>query len=423
MSQFNAPVKRETTQKQKVGFAVLGGVGAVVLGVMVYLLAFAPLPEAQINCAPKPNVRTEAQVETAVVVAPTANFTDIELPLEIAKQRLVPALSDPALVNTLSVVVANDNPRKLRDLVVEQEPGEVIQDFEEKLERTPGVVRLAVNCALNQPAAGVGPETNLLKAIGVAADTFLNDSSTKTIYVLSNGLQTSGEINMVEDMPQTEAQAISLAKQLEQSNALPDLQGASVEWFGMGSIQSTSNQPAINEQTIKVLDAFWTEVIKLSGGEITKRVNEVGYKAPPANSYQTAPVASLPTSCLITLNEDDGVRFNPGVTTFVNAAKAKSAAESVVAELNENDCTGSIKVTGYVASGVDKDKYNAAEVEKGKALSLARAEAFAALIKAAGWDGKIKAIGGGKGSVDDWNADGTFNETKGKSNRKVVISQ
>jgi hypothetical protein len=423
VSQFNARVKGATTQKQKVGFAVLGGVGAVVLGVMVYLLAFAPLPEAQINCAPKPNVRTEAQVETAVVVAPTANFTDIELPLEIAKQRMVPALSDPALVNTLSVVVANDNPRKLRDLVVEQEPGEVIQDFEEKLERTPGVVRLAVNCALNQPAAGVGPETNLLKAIGVAADTFLNDSSTKTIYVLSNGLQTSGEINMVEDMPQTEAQAISLAKQLEQSNALPDLQGASVEWFGMGSIQSTSNQPAINEQTIKVLDAFWTEVIKLSGGEITKRVNEVGYKAPPANSYQTAPVASLPTSCLITLNEDDGVRFNPGVTTFVNAAKAKSAAESVVAELNENDCTGSIKVTGYVASGVDKDKYNAAEVEKGKALSLARAEAFAALIKAAGWDGNIKAIGGGKGSVDDWNADGTFNETKGKSNRKVVISQ
>jgi hypothetical protein len=423
VSQFNARVKGATTQKQKVGFAVLGGVGAVVLGVMVYLLAFAPLPEAQINCSPKPNVRTEAQVETAVVVAPTANFTDIELPLEIAKQRMVPALSDPALVNTLSVVVANDNPRKLRDLVVEQEPGEVIQDFEEKLERTPGVVRLAVNCALNQPAAGVGPETNLLKAIGVAADTFLNDSSTKTIYVLSNGLQTSGEINMVEDMPQTEAQAISLAKQLEQSNALPDLQGASVEWFGMGSIQSTSNQPAINEQTIKVLDAFWTEVIKLSGGEITKRVNEVGYKAPPANSYQTAPVASLPTSCLITLNEDDGVRFNPGVTTFVNAAKAKSAAESVVAELNENDCTGSIKVTGYVASGVDKDKYNAAEVEKGKALSLARAEAFAALIKAAGWDGNIKAIGGGKGSVDDWNADGTFNETKGKSNRKVVISQ
>ena len=326
-------------------------------------------------------------------------------------------------MNTLSVVVANDNPRKLRDLVVEQEPGEVIQDFEEKLERTPGVVRLAVNCALNQPAAGVGPETNLLKAIGVAADTFLNDSSKKTIYVLSNGLQTSGEINMVEDMPQTEAQAISLAKQLEQSNALPDLEGVSVEWFGMGSIQTTSNETAINEQTIKVLDAFWTEVIKLSGGEITKRVNEVGYKAPPANAYQTAAVASLPTSCLITLNEDDGVRFNPGVTTFVNAAKAKSAAESVVAELNENDCTGSIKVTGFVASGVDKDAYNDAEVEAGKALSLARAEAFAALIKAAGWDGKIKAIGGGKGSVDDWNADGTFNETKGKSNRKVVISQ
>lgn len=131
MTQFSAPVKRETTQKQKVGFAVLGGVGAVVLGVMVYLLAFAPLPEAEINCSPTPNVRTDAQVETSVVVAPTANFTDIELPLEIAKQRLVPALSDPTLINTLSAVVANDNPRKLRDLVIVQEPGEVIQDFEE----------------------------------------------------------------------------------------------------------------------------------------------------------------------------------------------------------------------------------------------------------------------------------------------------
>lgn len=423
MSQFTQPVKRETTQKQKVGFAVLGGVGAVVLGVMVYLLAFAPLPEAEVNCSPKPNVRTEAQVETAVVVAPTANFTNIELPLEVAKQRLVPALSDPTLINTLSVVVANDNPRKIRDLVVEQEPGEVVQDFEEKLDRAPGVVRLAVNCALDHPAAGVGPETNLLKAIGVASDTFLNDSSKKTIYVLSNGLQTSGEINMVEDMPQTEAQAVSLAKQLEQANALPDLQGASVEWFGMGSIQSTDNQPAINEQTIKVLDAFWTEVIKLSGGELNYRVNEVGFEAPPANAYQTSAVSSLPTSCLITLNEDDGVRFNPGVTTFVNQAKAKKAADAVVSELNENDCTGSITVTGYVASGVDKGKYNAAEIKAGKSLSLARAEAFAALIKSAGWNGKIKAVGGGKGPVEDWNADGTFNETKGKSNRKVVISQ
>jgi flagellar motor protein MotB len=423
VSQFNAPVKRETTQKQKVGFAVLGGVGAVVLGVMVYLLAFAPLPEAEVNCSPTPNVRTDAQVETSVVVAPTANFTDIELPLEIAKQRLVPALSDPTLINTLSVVVANDNPRKGRDLVIVQEPGEVIQDFEEKLDRAPGVVRLAVNCALEQPNPGVGPETNLLKAIGVAADTFLNDSSEKTIYVLSNGLQTSGEIDMTSDMPQTEAQAKSLAKQLEQSNALPDLQGVSVEWFGMGSIQSTSKQSVINEQTIKVLDAFWTEVIKLSGGELTERINEVGYKAPPANAYQTSAVSSLPTSCLITLNEDDGVRFNPGVTTFVNEAKAKKAAEAVVAELNDNDCVGEIKVTGFVASGVDKDKYDDAEIESGQQLSLARAKAFAALIKAAGWNGKINAIGGGKGSVDDWNADGTFNETKGKSNRKVVISQ
>ncbi len=423
MSEFTSPSKRQTTKKQKVGFAVLGGVGAVVLGVMVYLLAFAPLPEAEINCSPKPNVRPEAQVETAVVVAPTANFTDIELPLEIAKQRLVPELSDPTKINTLAVVVANDNPRKLRDLVVEQEPGEVIQDFEQKLDRAPGIVRLAVACALDQPAPGVGPETNLLKAIGVAADTFLNDSSKKTIYVLSNGLQTSGEINMVEDMPQTVAQAISVAKQLEQSNALPDLAGASVEWYGMGSIQSAENQSAINEQTIKVLDAFWTEVIKLSGGEITKRVNEVGYKAPPTNAYQTSAVASLPTSCLITLNEDDGVRFKPSVTSFVSLAKAQKAAETVVAELNKKDCVGSIKVTGFVASGVDKDKYNSAEIEAGKALSLARAQAFADLIRAAGWTGKIEAIGGGKGDKNDWNADGTFNETKGKSNRKVVISQ
>ena len=76
-----------------------------------------------------------------------------------------------------------------------------------------------------------------------------------------------------------------------------------------------------------------------------------------------------------------------------------------------------------MASGVDKDEYNNAEIEAGKALSLARAKAFAALIKAAGWNGKIKAVGGGKGPVDDWNSDGSFNESKGKSNRKVVISQ
>ena len=423
MTQLAPRTKRETTQKQRVGFGVLAGVGALVFGVMVYFLAFAPLPEAAVNCSPKPTVVTTADVETAVLVAPTATFTEIDLPLEVAAERFTQTLSDPALVSTLSVVIADENPRKVHDLVVEQESGEVIQDFEEKLDRAPGVVRVAVTCSLEAHADDSLVETDLLKALGTAANTFLNGESEKTIYVLANGLQTTGEINMVNDMPQSIDQAKELAKQLEKENALPNLKGATVEWFGLGSVNPVGDQSTINEQTVKVLEAFWGEAIKLSGGTLSFQAQEVGFAEPPTGYFATSAVTSLPASCLITLNEDDGVRFNPDVTTFVNQEKAQSAAEAVVEELNSKSCTGEIKVTGYVASGVDKDDYNKAEVASGKALSLARAKEFAALIKAAGWNGKITSVGGGKGEENDWNADGTFNESKGKNNRKVVISQ
>ena len=424
MSQITPRPKPVTSQKQKIGFASLAAVGVAVFGIMVYQLAFAPLPEAEVNCDPRPDVRTSANVETSVVVAPTVTFTDIELPLEVASERLIAKLNNEKLINTLTVVVADNNPRKVRDLVVEQEPGEVIQDFEEKLNRASGVVKVGVGCALDNARTEAGAsETDLLRALGAAADSFLNDESKKTIFVLANGLQTSGEINMVNDMPQSVDQAKSLAKQLKQANALPNLKGASVEWFGMGSVQTSEVQPKLNEQTVKVLEAFWSEAIKLSGGSLDFEVREVGYSTPPANSFKTSGVSSLPSSCLITLNEDDGVRFNPGVTTFVSDSKAKKAAEAAVAELSKNECTGEIKITGFVASGVAKDKYDAAEIESGQQLSLARAKAFAALIKAAGWSGKITSVGGGKGPENDWNADGSFNENKGKNNRKVVISQ
>jgi len=148
---------------------------------------------------------------------------------------------------------------------------------------------------------------------------------------------------------------------------------------------------------------------------------------PSATAVKVTSVSWLPDACVsVTLGAEKGFEFKPDLATFVDIEKAREGALEVAEQVNASSCSGTVTLTGYTASGRDEAEYlsNYASVsEKLQVLSLARANAFADLLREAGMNGNIEVIGAGKGPVVDWDDKGNFVEELGAQNRKVVVTQ
>lgn len=365
---------------------------------------------------------TNVPQEIAVVIAPTASFVELE---EATKASQTDVMALLTTENTqLATVLADGAPSQKTidwvaydDLTLDPDKPVIQEDVY-------GTVLYTYDCAVAGTDAGyrVTAESDLLGALGVAAASFTHENSQKHIFVLSNGLQTAGQINFATDFP-TLANNEATVESLRAQNALPDLKGADVSWFGLGQVDGVNQKP-LNQQSLDALEDFWTKAIAASDGTLSKAVRQITYKVPLEGAIPQSPVTGVADACIVTLDEDSGFSFKPDLADFVNEAVSLTAAENVITELAANpDCSGALTVTGFAASGVDKSAYNSAQKSKVKSLSLDRANAFKRLLEQAGFNGNIVTIGGGKGSVNDWDSSGKFVESLGKKNRIVTISQ
>ena len=137
----------------------------------------------------------------------------------------------------------------------------------------------------------------------------------------------------------------------------------------------------------------------------------------------TSPVESLKDACInVSVTEDDGITFAPGTADFLDAGAASVTASTIAQKISASSCPGDITVTGFVASGTPQATYVFGNDED-NALSLARAEAFKALLVNAGVSSNITTVGAGKGPVNDWDESGNYVEDLGAQNRKIVVTQ
>lgn len=365
---------------------------------------------------------TNVPQEIAVVIAPTESFVDLE---EATKASQTDVMALLTTENTqLATVLADGAPSQKTidwvaydDLTLEPDKPVIQEDVF-------GTVLYTYDCAVAGEDSGyhVTAESDLLGALGVAAASFTHEDSDKRIYVLSNGLQTAGQINFATDFPSL-ANNEATVESLRSQNALPDLKGADVSWFGLGQVDGI-HQKTLNQQSLDALEDFWTRAISASGGTLSKTVRQITYKEPLQGSIPQSAVTGVADACIVTLNEDSGFSFKADQAIFINESVSLKAAENVITELAANpNCSGALTVTGFAASGVDEDAYNDSQKKWVMTLSLDRANAFKRLLEEAGFNGKIVTVGGGKGTVNDWDSNGKFVESLGKKNRIVTISQ
>lgn len=367
----------------------------------------------------------------ATVIAPTNTFVNFKRVLGVAKSSIVKALRKDN--SSYSVVIADGSPKQFSKSWVSYPDGAVDIDIDNEVSRTYARTNRAYKCVTSAdpdseyvyPTVG---ESNILRGLEIAADSFGSNVRNKSIFVLSNGIQTSGSFNMLDislDDLKKQSQVDSFVAALKSQGALPDLGGATVKWYGLGVVDQIV-QTDLETSGVQVLQNVWTAIIRASNGKVSGDSfdNSVPYDTPIENSIAVSAIEKPSKPCFITVKEDDGLAFRPDQATFVDAQKARSTAEMIANQIsNSKSCEGELLITGYTASGVEKSEYGASEIAANKSLSLARAKAFIQLLIEAGVQNQLKAVGGGKGAIYDWNPDGSVNSELQQQNRIVTVSQ
>ncbi len=371
--------------------------------------------------------------QTVTILAPTNNFVDFTTIVTRSetkiKETLGGSLPEKKLAEAkgreISVVLADGNPRLVAKRSV-QPLGDSPYDITSAIDSSFGVFRLANKCAAGsfkrtQDQIKTYEGTDLLKALSVAADQ-LTVSGPKTIFILGNGIQTKGAIQMQEpgQFPKSESSARLLALGLKGIGEIPDLAGAEVHWFGMGQVDGVNQ--ALSEKAATSLESFWKQVIELGNGKIGEICALCGAGEPHPNAIQV-PSFEVKTCKLVRLYEEDGVEFKPDSDNFVNISKAQSAAKLIVAQFKGKGCD-ELEVTGFAAAGKDRSQYEKQKVEIDKtnlALTKKRAAAFARLIRAAGFSGAISSSGGGTCGTE-WSASGAVDLDLQRLCRRVEVS-
>jgi hypothetical protein len=371
--------------------------------------------------------------QTVAVLAPTTTFVDFETLITAAetevKATLGGSLSGAQLKEAkgreFSVVMADGNPKMLSKLSV-QPMGDAEYDITSAIDSTFGIFKLANNCAAGgfkrpQDQIKTVPESNLLKALSIAADQLTITSGPRKIFVLGNGIQTAGAIEMQTQgsFPKSPTTATLLAKRLKASGELPDLNGAEVYWYGLGQVDG-ENQ-ALSESAATSLTSFWKQVIELAHGNLVEVYGQVGAGSPHP---QAIPATSIEIpECKTRLYESDGVEFKPDSASFTNKKQAIAAAKRISANFKNKGCD-EIAVTGYAAAGVDKSTYMKKKSKidaTNKTLTKNRAAAFGRLIRDAGFTGPIVSIGGGT-CGSEWTPSGKVDVDLQKLCRRVEVA-
>ena len=411
---------------------LIGALGAAILGFGT-LTACTPTEHCHFVSS---NASLESPVQVAAVLAPGNNFVDFqsiitasetsvkndlggELPSEDIKQ---------ALGRELSVILADGSPQLVVKKTVDPQ-GDSERDIKRAVQSTFTSFGVVAKCAAGEfkvdgDQVAADAETNIIGAMSFAADQFTDENAEHKLYILSNGIQTAGAIEMQTggNFPKNAKAATLLAKGLYSRGALPDLKGATVYWYGLGQVDGT-NQKLLPQKATDSLISFWQQVIAYAGGTLeTENIyGKVGTGLPHENAVKVSTVVLK--ECKSTLYEDDGVEFVAGKSTFVNPARAKAAAKTVVEKFKAGGCE-EMTITGFAAAGVDKPDYleDKADIDTtNKTLTLSRAKKFSALVRSAGFTGEIATEGFGTCGTE-WKATGKVDPALQKMCRRVEVS-
>ncbi len=412
--------------------------GIVVSLALLAGVSFLLIPSPKCSQLVVKGSETPPNTQVAVVVAPTSSFVDFDTVLDQTvndiKRDLGAEQSDENLGltvgNELTTIVADGAPQLITKTSVDPISTDNPEDIRQALDGAMKPLNSVAGCAggdlkLAEGGLSTVEESDPLRALTIASDQMSESATEHIIYLIGNGIQTTGAIRMQDEgsFPKTDKIAKSLAKSLWKLGELPeDLKGAEVHLIGVGL---TNKEYEIPASARKSLIVFWKEVIRLSNGSLAEAdiVPNPGGGEPSKAAIAMSAV-KVEVCRLITLQEKDGFVFKPDSAVFTDIKRVEAAAREIVEIYREKNC--SMSITGYAAPGVDKSTYLSKRSQidnKNRNLTLARSKAFGEILKNLGFTDFSFGQGG---TCPEWEStfgsDGAANESKQRACRRVEVS-
>lgn len=162
--------------------------------------------------------------------------------------------------------------------------------------------------------SAVYPEVDYLEGLRCAGASLrsLDDSYTsRSIICCGTGLNTTGYINFTNNLLSAEPEVI--VEMLRERDALPNLNGITVYWLGMGQVAAP--QEKLTPKQVKNLENIWKVVVEASGGEFVP------------NEYITVtsevePPEELPSVSTVEIPSDRPIVFEPEVLDIEEEASS-----------------------------------------------------------------------------------------------------
>ncbi len=274
-------------------------------------------------------------------------------------------------------------------------------------------------------------EVDTLSAISLAGDALQGSDTERTLIICDNGMCTTGLLTMLGDEDILDIPADEIVSQLEELHALPDLEGVSVIWVGLGA--TCGEQKSLSDSDQYLLEELWGAILAAAGAEVTFDDTPLSDTAYAEELPDCTVIPVLTDSLDLTSGDvvigkvlEDGIiwdgesklTFLGDLAEFTDYDAAVEELEPVAEYLAENP-DESVVLFGMTAS-VSDESYTGIE------LAAARTEACkSVLLELGAGDAQITCIGLGQTAnryrVDDLDSDGTQIEELAAKNRAVII--
>lgn len=203
----------------------------------------------------------------------------------------------------------------------------------------------------------------------------MEDGATRVI-VYGSGLSTEGLVKFQDGL--VAANPEEVAKRL--ADELPDLSGASIEWFFCGDTVPPQDAPSPSQR--QAIRTLWQTVLETCGASVTFNEDLPAGDAELADLPKVTCV-DLPDpigfSATIELPDDATFGFVPDTAELLDAEAALSEITRIISESPEaKSCA--VRVTGRTATLSNSP----ADIERCDELGLQRAQAVADLLVEAG---------------------------------------
>lgn len=381
--------------------------GATLLGMSLY------------GCTDTPGQDTDHPANVAIVNASNSNSVCFD-PAEIQ-----PAIADACKSNGyLSYIIADGDPFiGYQDSI-----------FIDGSNISSGNYNRRVNskaAEVSESVTTLGPKTDevdLLKALNLAAKEMAGKES-PTIIVYTNGLSTTGKLDMTQLSSLDLLDVTATVDELKNSYAIPDLSGCSVQFY---ITKAAGKQKVLTDKEERLLSELWQGIVETGGGSFKMNyylsdsisvLDSAPYVTPVAiddDGICTRGIAlddipeDLPSDFEVTIGEED-IAFKAGTAEIKDeaAAREKIASFADTVEANHIDLLLVASTASY------------GEAESSITLSEERGYAIERLLREAGVTTEIRIKGFGYDSANPYFANdienGQLIESIAATNRKVVV--